>query len=784
MDTDTLLDGAPERTRNNSFPFADLQELYGSPVRERSLGDYWRILLKRKWIVLVTIAIVSIVAALLSTRMTPIYEAVTWIMVSPPTSSPLDSKNTSTSPIYYQDLQQYINTQIKILQSGSTAELVIHRLNLDTRADFAGNARPQSSGGITVSESPAQDNARQTQLIHKLQGNLQIQPVPDTSIVELRYSDPSPSLAAEIANSAATTFIEQNMADRYTSTTQAADWLSKQLADLEITMESSQAKLLQYQEEHNIVGTDDKQNLTTEKLDAISKELIAAQADRIQKESLYQTTTTSSPETLGSVLQDPVLSSLRQQQMQLESQYALLSTQFGLGYPKVLEVKNQLDQVDHSYHEQVRNTVERIKNDYDAASTRERMLQTALNQQTDIADKLSHNAIEYRILKQEADSNRQLYDGLLQQLKEASLAAGLTSNNLRVVDRARVPQRPVRPNIPRIMEFALLIGLIGGAALALGLEALDTTVRTPEQAESASGLPTLSLIPLRSASDRLVTDIARTHLLKKVPTHNGQMLSLVSHQQPKSDIAEAYRALRTSVLLSTASHPPRTILVTSPIPQDGKTTTCLNLAIVLAQQGKRVLLLDADMRRPGIHLAFGLHDKVGLAHILAGTAGIDEAIQSTVQPNLFVIPAGPVPPQPSELLGSSSMRDLLLKLQHDVDHIIIDSPPILSVTDAAILATQVDTVLLVIRSGRTSAPQVRRARNLLQSVNARVLGVVINAADFGSPDYYHYHYRTDYHASSHKRKDATDRDSGTDGTLDSSAQVNHGDRKDTSARSS
>ncbi|HEX3437763.1 MAG TPA: polysaccharide biosynthesis tyrosine autokinase [Pseudacidobacterium sp.] len=752
MDTGRLLERPPDRTRDDSFQLANLQEMYGPSVREQSLGDYGRILLKHKWTVIVTAVVVLIVAALISIRMTPIYEAITRIMVSPPTSSPLDSKNTSVSPMYYQDLGQYINTQVRVLQSDSTAELVIHQLNLDTRPEFAGNARTQSSGGITVSESPAQEDAHQIQLIRRLQESLKVQPVPDTSIVEIRYSDPNPSLAAEIANSAAATFIEQNLKARYTSTTQAADWLSKQLADLEIKMESSQAKLLQYQKEHNIVGADDKQNLTTEKLEAISKELITAQADRIQKESLYQMATTSSPETLSSVLQDPVLSGLRQQQMQLQAQYALLSTQFSLGYPRVLEIKNQLDQVDQSYREQVRNTVARIKNDYETAATRERMLQAALNEQTGIEEQLSQNAIEYRVLKQEADSNRQLYDGLLQQLKEASLAAGLNSSNIRVVDQARAPLRPVSPNIPRNLEFALLIGLIGGAALAFGLEALDTTVRTPEQAESISGLPTLAVIPLQSASGHVVTGIARTRLLKKASLNTVQALPLISHQEPKSEIAEAYRALRTSVLLSSASHPPRSILVTSPTPQDGKTTTSLNIAIVLAQQGKRVLLLDADMRRPSIHLAFGLKDKLGLSNILVGSATISDVLQCTVQPNLFVIPAGPVPPHPSELLSSSSMQDLLLKLREEFDHIIVDSPPIISVTDAVLLSAQMDTVLLVIRSGQTTAAHVRRARNLLQSANAGVLGLVVNAADLGSPDYYYYHYEAKYRSYSGKEE--------------------------------
>ena len=740
MDTGRFLEGGPERTHNDSFSLTSLQEMYGHPIGERTLGDYWRILLKRKWIIIVTTVVVFIVAALLALRMVPIYEAVTRIMVSPPTASPLDSKNTSMSPVYYQDLQQYINTQIKILQSESTAELVVHRLDLDRRPEFAGHAQTQSSGGVTVSESQAQQNANQNELIHKLQANLKVMSVPDTSIVEIGYYDPNPSLATEIVNSAAATFIEQNLKARYTSITQSADWLSKQLADLEIKMESSQAKLLKYQEEHNIVGPDDKQNLTMEKLDSVSKELTAAQADRIQKESLYQMATSSSPETLSSVLQDPVLSALRQQQMQLQAQFALLSTEFGLGYPKVQEIKNQLDQLDQSYREQVQNTVTRIKNDFETAATRERMLQAALNEQTGIADQLNHNAIEFKVLKQEADSTRQLYDGLLQQLKEATLAAGLNSSNIRVVDQARIPERPVAPNIPRYLGFAFLIGLISGTALVFGLEAIDTTVRTPEQAESISGLPIVAVIPLEAAPGHAVRGIARTHLLKKVPGNKPRLLPLICHEKPQSEIAEAYRALRTSVLLSSASHPPRSILVTSPIPQDGKTTTSLNLAIVLAQQGKRILLVDADMRRPGIHIAFDLRDKLGLSNILTGGSSISDVLHSTDPPNLFVIPAGPVPPQPSELLSSTAMRDLLLKWQDEFDHVIIDSPPVISVTDAVLLSTQMDAVLLVIRSGQTTTAHVRRACNLLQSVNAGVLGIVVNAADKESPYYYHYYY--------------------------------------------
>jgi len=764
------LTASSESARHDSLRLANLQELYGLPVRERSLSDYWRILQKRKWTVIVSVVVVVTTAALISIRTTPIYDAVTRILISPQVSSPLNLKENSTTQAT-DDQQRDIDTKVKILQSDTLAELVIRRLSLDTRPDFAGAAQTQSTGGITVSESQAQESSRQEQLIRKLQGNIRVQQVPDTSLVEIKYSDANPSLAADVANATAAAFIEQNVKSRYDSTIEAADWLSKQLADLQIKMESSQSKLVQYEKEHNIVGTDDKQNLTTEKLDELNKELTGAQGDRIQKESLYQIATTGNPEALSSVLQDPILTALRQRQTELQAQYALLSTEFGPGYPKVIEIKNQLDQIGQSYREQIDNSVNRIKNDYQAAVNRERMLQAALAEQMGVADKLNENAIEYKVLKQEADSNRQLYDGLLQQLKEASLAAGLDSSNIRVVDRARVPLHPASPNIPRALEFALLVGIVGGIAIAFGLEVLDTTVRTPDQAESISGLPTLGVIPLQSAFEGRVPGITQAHLLKKIPGNSTGPRPLITYLEPQSEIAEAYRALRTSLLLSSAEHPPRSILVTSSVPQDGKTMTCINIAIVLAQQGKRVLLLDADMRRPNIHKAFGLKSQIGLSNILTGGAKVSEAIQATVQPNLFVIPAGPIPPHPAELLSSSLMADLFTKWRDDYDHVIVDSPPVISVTDPVLLSVQTDGVLLIVRSGQTTAAHVRRTRNLLYSVNANLLGIVVNAADLASPDYYYYHYGSKYRH--YAEKENNNHNPNLNGSWDSGESAEH-----------
>jgi succinoglycan biosynthesis transport protein ExoP len=271
------------------------------------------------------------------------------------------------------------------------------------------------------------------------------------------------------------------------------------------------------------------------------------------------------------------------------------------------------------------------------------------------------------------------------------------------------------------------------------LETIDTTVRTPDQVESISGLPTLGVIPYDSVIDEEAAGTAKTHLLKKASSGKTGSAPLVSYLKPQSGPAEAYRALRTSILLSSVYHPPRTILVTSSLPRDGKTVTCLNIAIVLAQMGKRVLLVEADMRCPSFSKLLDLKGQVGLSNILTGAVKDNEVIHTTIQPNLFVLPAGPVPPHPAELLSSSLMDELLMKWSQEYDHVIVDSPPVISVTDPVLLSVKTDAALLVVRFGQTTAAHLRRTSNLLQSVNAVVLGVVLNAADLASPDYYYYH---------------------------------------------
>ena len=425
---------------------------------------------------------------------------------------------------------------------------------------------------------------------------------------------------------------------------------------------------------------------------------------------------------------------MREQQADLKIQVAQFSTQFGASYPKVVQLNTQLKEVEAQLQTEMTKVISRVRSGYLASLQHETMLRQALTNQKQEANKLNESAIEYSLLKRDVESYRTLYEGLMEKLKEAGVTAGLRSNNIRSVDKARVPTYPSEPNVPRNLTFALALGLTTGIGLAFLLEGIDNTVRTPEQAQAISGLPSLGMIPLGSkggmeaAARRLTVATSR------------EAVELVTQSRPQSQMAESYRALRTSLLLTSLGGPPKTILVTSALPQEGKTTTSINTAIVLAQKGTRVLLIDADLRRPSIHKTLGMGPKTGLSNVLTGNATLQQAVvRSSILPSLFVLTAGTPPPNPAELLASSNMKDILAELREQYDHIVVDTPPTLSVTDAVVMSTRADAVVLVIRSGQTTKQALRRSRDILMQVNARVAGVLLNAVDLTSPDYYYYY---------------------------------------------
>lgn len=708
------------------------------PARETTIRDYWLILTKQRWTVLAFASVVLILTTIATFKTTPIYDAVGRIAINRESSDALPFKDSASNNASDEDYTIAMETQVRILHSDNLALRVIKKLGLDTNPAFSGSARPQTPASDLPTTSPSIDPREESLLINTFRSGLKVATVNNTRLIEIHYLNPNPRLAADVVNGIVSSFIEQNYQTKFESAMQTSDWLSRQLADLKLKVETSQEKLIRFQREKGIVGIDDKQNLTTSKLDELSKELTMTEADRIQKEANYELAATGNPELMARAPSE-MLGHLRERESTLKQEYAQLKTQFGPAYPKVVEVKNQLDEVQTDINAEVKRMATQIKNEYLAAQQRENMVLARMEQQKREANELNQNAIEYNILKRDVDANRQLYEGLLQKLKEASLEAGLHSNNIRVVDSARVPLAPSSPDIPRNLAIGLVLGLCGGVGLAFLLESLDNTVRTPEQAEFASGLPSLGVVPqfLRVDTPRLQPAKLSVAGGESV----GRRAELIAQLRPNSEAAECYRSLRTSILLSALDSPPKVLLVTSPLPQEGKTTTSVNCAIVLAQRGSRVLLVDADLRRPGVHRAFGFDRKVGLSTVLAGTTSFESAVKTYAPiPNLSILPAGPPPPHPAELLDASKMRALLAQWRNDFDHVIIDTPPALSVTDPVILSVEADSIILVIRSGKTTKEALRRAGELLWQVNARVMGVVVNGIDLGSPDHYYYYY--------------------------------------------
>ena len=714
------------------------QSAYPSFSEEESpLLHYWRIISKRRWAVVATLAIVFALSVITTLKATRLYQATSKVAIFPETPNALGLKGVEDSSADYQ-YDVALETQAAILRSDVLAMKVIEAVHLDRGP----NSQPE--GSIPVS-SMQPDPARATALLGAFHGGLSVQIIPNSRLVQISYTHPDPRLATEIVNTLVKTFIEENFKTKYESVTQTSVWLSTELADLQLKVQTSEEKLVRYQKEHSILGVDEKQNIVTAKLDELNRQLTTAQTDRIQKESIYKLVASGDPDafpktsTLGT---SGMLERLREKEADLNTQYAVATTQFGSGYPKVVELNNQLKQVRAEIVAEETQVQHGVRDQYLAALQRESLLTTAFERQKQEANQLNESAIEYSVLKRDADSNRQLYQDLQQRLKEAGVSAGLRSSNIRVVDVARTPTYPIKPDIPRNLEVGFLFGLACGIGLAFVLESLDTSIRNMEELGAISTLPALGTIPLQLSTNGYL----RKRLKAVSPnTEKSESPALVTYTRPKSEAAEAYRALRTSILLSSFGAPPKVILITSALPQEGKTTISANSALVLAQRGSRVLLIDADLRRPGIDKLFGFRSRGGLSTLISGVDKLEDVVVPFAQvPNLWILPSGPIPPQPVELLGSTVMKDHIARWRNEFDHIIIDTPPCLSVTDAVVLSPEADRVILVARAGKTTKPALRRACDLLLHVNARVMGIVLNALDLHSGGYY-YTYGPDAH---------------------------------------
>jgi exopolysaccharide transport family protein len=724
----------------------------GPGLESSSLLHYWRVVLKRRWTVLATAVVILTLVVITTLRMTPVYDASSRVAINRESADNIGLKEQDSASSDDWDYTVALDTQVGIITSDALAMDVIKSQHLEKNPLIAG----KSSSGSAPSGLNA-DTAAEAKLIANFHRNLKVSKIPHTRIVEITFSSPDPKLAAQLANALTDAYIEHNFRMRYEATMQASEWLTRQLADLQLRVETAQEQLVKYQRDNGILGIDEKQNIITEKLDQLNKDLTAAETERIQKEAYYRISQSGDPELVAKMDPQSLLGKLREQESDLKRQADKMSTTFGPSYPKLQEVNQQLAGVEQSIARETRRIGDRLKMDYSAALQREKMLRAVFEQQKTQANQLNERSIQYNVLKKDAETSRQLYENLQGKLKEAGVTAGLRSSNIRVVDSARVPVRPARPNVPGTITLGLLFSLMAGVILAFAVEGLDNTIRTGEEVELVSGLPSLGVIPLTNSSRNRKAIAGKTNSLAIEPgLRTARALDLWTLKAPMSEFAEAYRSLRTSILLSCVGGPPKVIVVTSALPQEGKTTTSINTAVTLAQRGSRVLLLDGDLRRPGIQKRFAIPSTTGLSELLSGT-DVPQLLQPVPElPTLFVMTAGTPPPHPAELLSSTRMLELLRRWRGEFDHIVIDTPPVLSVTDSVVLSVLADSVLLVIRSGQTTKAALKRTTDVLAQVQAKILGVVLNAVNLNSPGhYYYYGYGSKYRSSYYRSDDAS-----------------------------
>ncbi|HEV2382708.1 MAG TPA: polysaccharide biosynthesis tyrosine autokinase [Terriglobia bacterium] len=644
-----------------------------------------------------------------------------------------------------QEDDSFLATQMSILQSDNLAWETVQQLGL---AKSLGSAETSQPGGQVLGTPPAMKNA----MVAAFKGQLHVERPKDTRMALVSFESADPNQAAVVVNSLVKNYIEDNFRTKYDATRQATGWMEQRLDELKLKVEKSEEAMVAYERQNNIANVGEKQTAAEARFEDMSKELSTAQTDRLSKESLYKMVASNDTQ-VGFIQTNSLLTSLEAKEIELKEQYSAALAQYGPTYPQALSLQDQIKDLGALVIRERKRVVENLHNDYLAAVQREKFLAAAVSQQKAEVDRVNQLLIEHNLLKRDFEGNQQLYDNLLQHLKDANVSAGLRATNIRIIDEASIPSFPVRPNRIRNIEFALVAGLILGIALAFTREALDNSIKNAQEIEKLTDLPTLSIVPLGHSS-AVLRGPGLFHARREHSSNgdSGWPIEMAVLKKPGAAISEAYRTLRTSVLLSTAERPPQVLLITSSQLSEGKTATSLNLAATLAQKGSRVLLIDSDLRRPGLAKALKVPNGKGLAGILTGAYEYDDSLLQRIEDlgGLQLLPAGPYPPNPAELLCSMKMENLVVQLRQKFDHVILESPPVLPITDATILSSLVDGVIMVVECESTTRAALSRACRVMEHSGGKILGTVLNKVDTRRDGYYGYRYYHGYYSYKYK----------------------------------
>jgi capsular exopolysaccharide synthesis family protein len=751
-----------------------------SPEGDLHLRDYWRTIRKRLWLIIGLAVIVSTIAAIRQADQPDIFQARSRVQVDTETYSPALGASKGSS--YYVDNSymdpEYFNTEVQIVTSptllrrvAKTLDLEHNRTFLDARVENRSTwqsllrmvgFRPQVKDPIksptrilkegtripTSVDFSAEDPGEIERLapyVDALAGMIDVSQVKKTRLIDIRASHTDPAVATKVVNTTADAFSLWNLEMKTKTNTVAGAYMQKRIAELQSQIRNGEEQLVNYAQSHEILSLDASQNTVVERLAGLNKELLVAENERNLAEAAYRTTRMMpGAAEANAEVSDKQIAEFKSKLADLKQKRSQLLLTDTDESPEVRDVAQQISVIEQQLEEtrgSAKTTLTvNLESNYRKALAREKTLRESFTKQR--AETVAQNqaAINYNILKQEIETNKGLLEGLMQRSKENDVSMAGTPNNIHVVDYGAIPAGPIGPRRSQAVMFALVLALAFGVALSLFLEYLDDTIKSPNDIESGLRLPALAVIPLAGKLGKRLSPI--TSVLHR-GNGNGRGPELLINLDGPSQQTEAYKHLRTSLLLSTPGRAPKTLLVTSSVPAEGKTTTVVNTATVLAQTGAKVLVIDADMRRPRLHHVFGLSNTAGLSAILSSEITEAETLAKINQyqdTNIYLLSSGAIPPNPAELLGSAQMKGLLDLAGDFFQYIVIDSPPIASFTDGVLISSLVDGVLLVVQGGKTSRQVVKRTRQMLQEIGAKIIGVVLNKAEIHSSDYYYYHY--------------------------------------------
>ena len=716
------------------------------------LFDYWSVLVRRRWIVYLSVISVTVTALIGSFIVTPIYRATTVLQIERQSPDVLTFRDLSQVDYSWAAYSDFYETQYKIISSTAVARKAAERLELTSHPDFAPGA---SSPGLIArlrSLIPRRGASVKMEPIDiaaaMVQGGLAVSPVRNSHLVHVSYVSDDPDLAARIANAVGGAYIQYTIESQYSATGEAESFLVDQIGLLRREIAAIEDQLQVYGEAKGIVSIDDASNITLRALQDVSARRTEAQTALARAQAAYDAVLKADPEDLPEVLNSELITRLRQESALYEAQYTEKSKQFHGEWPDLLKLKSKLDQSHARLDLEVERVVRQARGTAEAEfiKAREQVdnLDRLLREQETAAQRLKRDAVEFADYQGEVQKKRETLSALLARQNEMALSTRLkdldsTSTNIRIMEPARPPAAPFRPNTRLNLALGMLLGLALGAGTAFFLNYLDNTIATPGDLEKILSIPVLATIPRHETAAAQMPRSRRRMLAAP-----AKSFDLVTHLDGQASASEAYRELRTSILLSHPGQPPGRIMVTSALPEEGKTATVMNLAVVLAQLGRRVVIVDTDLRRPRLHRAFGKTNRSGVSTYLSGLEqDPTRLIISTGVDQLDLMPSGPVPPNPSELLNSPRFEEMGRELlDRGYDHVVFDSPPALSVSDPVIIASVVDTGVLVVRAGRTPRQSVRAAAAKFEQAAIGPFGVVLNDVDPQSQgaSYYRYHY--------------------------------------------